>query len=87
MNTGCQTFLTIIKTDTTYFLKIKKKKNNIEAVSQGEKTQGPRKVPHAFPAWLLETETTFSKLTDFVSKKMYLSAVNCDICQSLAWMN
>ena len=24
MNTGCQTFQTIIKTDTTYFLKIKK---------------------------------------------------------------
>ena len=32
MNTGCQTFQSIIKTDTTYFLKIKKN-NNIEAVS------------------------------------------------------
>ena len=40
MNTGCQTFQTIIKTDTTYFLKIKKNKTSKQLLAKEKRREG-----------------------------------------------
>lgn len=49
MNTGCQTFLTIIKTDTTYFLKIKKKTTTSKQLAKEKRRKGRGRSLTPFP--------------------------------------